>query len=240
MATIYLAIDEVTGLTLPNGEIKGLSDSEANLRTAGFDAITYTGNRLSTIDDQTAGWDDDVEPGWFRIGATVVAAIPPTDLQDLHQSIRDFQSQVVSWGENLNARSIGQPRAKVDEGHDRLFSCLGALYLIANNTAHSQTSRKLFAANLRFGAMDITKVDDFFTASTNPFPPTSAQDATIVDSGESRTRFHTPGIVSRWYTWVNITTPGVRVNLNDSVFVNGNVPTTALLLGEEWIGDINS
>ena len=218
MATIYLAIDEVDGLTLPLGQIKGLSDSEASLRTAGFDATTYTGNRLSTVDDQAAGWDNDVEPGWYLTATNTVAdTLPSTDLADLRQAIRDFQAQVLQWYAAVNALAVGQPADRVADGRRRLYEALGAVYLFSTNTANSLADRKLFASNMRFGAADITKADDFYASTVS------------VLGGDDPDR---TGAVD-WHCWVDPTNPGgPRRNLANSAVVNGMVGGATNLLGD--------
>ena len=80
--TIYFAIDAVDGLTLPNGEIVGIAGDLARLRTNGFDAATYTGNRLAQIEHDAAGWNNACESrltdsgttlhhGWYWINGAV-------------------------------------------------------------------------------------------------------------------------------------------------------------------------
>ena len=230
MATVYLAMDSATGLTLPRGRIAGLSDSVQGLRDAGFTTSPYSGTRLTTIDDAAANWNSDVEPGWFlftRTSATnftLGQSRPLTDLDDLRQAIRDFQSQVVVWSANLNARGVGQPIAKIDQGHNRLYSGLAATYLICNNnTDHTLDQRKQYATLMRFGAADITKVDDFYTEDTGTFNPPPNRG----DSGD-------------WFTWVNISAnPIARVNLVNSVSVTGTIAASVNLLGN-WFEDITS
>lgn len=228
MATIHLAIDAEAGLTLPAGQIVGLSDSLQGLRDAGFSNSPYNGNRRTTIDDAASGWNSDVVPGWMlrsRTSATVYELGPNvaiSDLEDMRNAIRDLQAQVIAWSRELNDRAVGQPRAKVRQGHDRLYSGLCATYLNCRNTTYSAANRKAYANLMRFGALDITKVDDFYTEDTGSFaePP---------NRGES---------TAEWYTWVNITAnPIERVNLVNSVRVIGDVPVSVNLLGD-WPADI--
>ena len=226
MATIHLAVDAVTGLALPDGQIKGLSDSEAGLRAAGFAADPYTGNRLSTIDDEAAGWDDDAQPGWYLIGAAVMPKVPSTDLDEMKDAMRAFQNQVVAWSAELTHRGVSQKPAKVTQGHERLRNALGAMYLICRNATHTAANRKIWATRMVRGALRIQSVDDFYSTDTVDFPP---QGQTVGEPGMA---------TSRWYCWVDISNPSVAVALDGSVYVTGNVPASVNLLGEDWIDAI--
>ena len=227
MATIHLAMDAAAGLTLPAGLIRGLSDSEQGLRDAGFAAATYTGARLTTLDDAAGDWNADVQPGWFlteRTSATDYAlgqVIPATDLDDLREAVRAFQAQVIQWSMELNARAVGQPQAKVDQGHARLYSGLGAAYLICRDTARDVNDRKQFATLMAFGAADIRKPDDFYSQDTPTYAEPERGDAT-----------------AQWHAWVNIeANPIAQVNLADSVAVVGNIATDVNLLAD-WAADL--
>ena len=229
MATIYLAIDNADGLTLPAGEIVGMSDSEQGLRDAGFAASTYTGNRLTTVDDTAAGWNADAVPGWYLTSRTNVnnyaigPAVPPTDIQDLQNAIRAFQAQVVQWSHELNLKSIGQPQAKVAQGHARLYSALGAMYLICRNTTNSLTDRKAYATLMRRGAADIQKPDDFYTEDTPSYDEPRRGDN-----------------LATWHSWVDISlNPVAQVNLADSVGVTGNIPVGVSFLSD-WASTITA
>ena len=226
MAIIHLAIDQVAGLTLPSGEIKGLSDSVQGLRDANFDATAYTGNRLSMIDDASAGWDSDVVPGWFLVGAAVQPFVPLTDLDELKNDIKAFQSQVSAWSEELSARGVAQKPTKVTQGQERLRNALGAAYLICRDTNHSAANRKIWVTNMRTGALQIQTVDDFYATDTADFPPAGQ---TVGEPGDAN---------SRWYCWVNITAPATKLLLTASVFVTGNVPTDVNLLDPAWVDAI--
>lgn len=229
MATIHLAMDAETGLALPLGTIKGLSESVQGLRDAGFAADPYTGTRLTTIDDTAAGWNHDVQPGWkllTRASATAYtlgAVIPPTDLDDLQDAIKAFQAQVVAWSRDLIHRGVAQPRAKVEQGHDRLYSALGAVYLVARNASHTAANRKIWVANLTTGAQDIRKVDDFYSSDTGSFAEPPAR-----------------GTAGDWYAWVNIANPSVKLALTSSVAVTGIIPANVDLLDPDWVDAITS
>ena len=234
MATIHLAIDEVTGLTLPFGQIKGLSDSLQGLRDAGFGADPYTGNRITTADDAAAGWDDDVTVGWYLTAANTVAAyVPPTELQDLQDAIRGFQAQVRVWYAAVNELGVGQPAERVTDGRRRLYEALGAVYVYCTNTGNSQTNRKLFATNMTFGALGITKADDFYAA-----------DVPILtgDEPERMTGPNMPSTAPSWHCWVNPTNPGgerLPLTATENNTVQGQIPASVNLLGD-YAADISS
>ena len=155
---------------------------------------------------------------------TLDSARPLTDLDDVRQGVRDFQSQVIAWSRELNERGVAQPRSKIDQGHDRLYSGLGASYLVCRDTGISINNRKSFITLMRFGAADITKVDDFYTEDTGTFGPVPARGTTAGD----------------WYAWVDVSAnPVARVNLVDSVAVNGAIAADVNLLGD-WASTITA
>lgn len=236
MATVYFAIDAADGLSLPDGLIVGMSDSLTVLRSNGFAAGTYTGNRLAQIDHEAAGFNADCQPrllgsdgttvlrnGWYWIGGETKARIE-SELLDLQEAIRTYQRQVVAWNAELIARGVGQPPGKVTQGHNRLYSSLGYIYLISRDSSNSLADRKILVANMTTGAQDIRKVDDFYTADTGTSfdaPP----------RGES---------TSRWTGWVAIANPGTKLLLANSVEIVGNVPVAVNLLGDDWVAAIAS
>ena len=229
MATIHLAMDQADGLTLPLGRIVGLSASLQGLRDAGFAAATYTGSRITTVDDAAGDWNDDAVPGWYltaRASATdyaLGAVIPPSDVEDVRNAVRAFQAQVIAWSRELDLKAVGQPRAKVDQGHDRLYSALGASFILCRDTNYSINDRKAYATLMRFGSLDVAKVDDFYDRDTGTFiAPTSR--------GTSET----------WHTWVDMSQdPVVRVNLLNSVTVTGSIAADVNLLSD-WASTITS
>ena len=232
--TIYMAIDQADGLTLPDGEIVGLTDNLTRLRTNGFDATTYTGNRLAQVDESTNNWnsacqarivdasDNTIENGWYIVSGAVKPTVPSSELQDLKDACRGWQQQVVAWNEGLILRGIGQHRNKVAQGHDRLYSGSGAVYLYANNTSHSLANRKIFVANMSTGAMDIRKVDDFYTEDTGNFPD-------VPERGTS----------GNWFCWVDPASPGDKLNLIDSETITGTIAASVNLLGDEWVAALS-
>ena len=228
--TVFMAIDQFTGLTLPDGQIAGLAKTRAGLRTAGFDSGTYAGNRIGSIDETDSSvFDNDVTPGWFFIGGETVSALPNSELDDLRIAIKMWQLQVVAWAEELIARGVAQTPAKVEEGQERLRSACGYVWLVCRDSSHSLANRKILVSNMTTGAQDIRKVDDFYSTATQPFPPN--------DGASSQNVF---GTNSRWYSWVSISAPGTKLDLDSSAHVEGTVPAGTLLLDSEWVDNIAS
>jgi len=85
--TIYLALDYISAsFDLPNGEIVAINRTTAGLEAAGYGtAQGYTGNRRRSIDETSADWDINCEPGWYYLhtGHTpkVMADLPRTAAQ---------------------------------------------------------------------------------------------------------------------------------------------------------------
>ena len=239
--TVHFAIDQVQGLTLPNGEIVGMSDSLTTLRANGFAAGTYTGNRLAQIEESDSGWNPNCVPrltdsgtgetinnGWYWVNNAVSAGFV-TDLDDLKDALYAWQRQVIGWTEALQTHGVAQPPAKEAQGRARLLSACGYLYLICRNSSHSLANRKILTANMTTGAQDIRKVDDFYGTDTVNFPPSDSNS------------HNTFGTSSRWHAWVNIATPATKIRLSDTqAFVIGNIPTGTLLLDPEWVANISS
>lgn len=222
--TIYLAIDAAASAPLPNGLIRGIAETSADLVAQGFSASTYTGQRRPSIDEtDSTVWDNDCVPGWYYVGGAVQRQPPVSQLSQLRSAISAFQAQIVEWQDNLNARGVGQPPAKVTQGHNRLYSGLAATYITCRDAGNPLTSRIAFAQLMRYGALDITNVDGFYLQDTGTFdnPPIRGE------SGD-------------WFAWVDITAnPVARVNLTSSVRVPGAVAESVNLLGN-WQAEITA
>ena len=231
--TIYFAIDSATGLTLPDGEIVGLTDDLTRLRTLGFDATTYTGNRLAQIEDDAAGWntsctsritdasDNVLQPGWYWINGAVQQSYV-SELDDLKDALYTWQQQAIAWAEQLQTHGVAQSPEKEAQGRARLLSACGYLYLVTRNSTHSLANRKILTANMTTGALNIRKVDDFYGNDTATFPP----------SGGTHNTF---GASSTWHAWVDIAAPSTKIALSATqATVTGNIPTGTLLLDPDW------
>ena len=235
--TVYFAIDAVNGLTLPDGEIVGLTSDLTRLRTNGFDAATYTGNRLAQIDENAAGWNSACQPritdssnnvienGWYWVNGVVVPTFS-SELDDMKNEIYNWQNQALIWTAGLQTRGVVQPPAKEAQGRARILSSGGYIYLVCNNSSHSLTDRKIMVANTATGAQDVRKVDDFYSTDTGTFPP----------SGGTHNTF---GVTSSWHNYIDIADPSTKLRLSDTqAVVMGNIPTSVLLLDREWVANI--
>ena len=182
--TLYLAIDPVSGIALPKGQIVGIAETSAGLVSQGFSAQTYRGNRLSTIDETDSSvWDNDCEPGWYFDGGSVQIEPPQTEIQRLKSGFRAFHQQINNWADGLDALSRGQPASKVQAGHDWLYFSKYAGFLIANNltSAHSGGSPTVRSVNVRIGwagamaqgALNVASPAQFYADVNEPNAPTT-------------------------------------------------------------------
>ena len=176
MATIHFALDAIdSDFTLASnyGHIVGQALSVQGLRNQGFDATTYTGNRLSSIEHTDAGYNADCEPGWYRTPDGVQIARPMTqaarDLEALKSAFRGLHNQLHNWADGLDALGRGQPFRLVNAGHNWLYYAHYASYLIANNQIAgpdfnnlSAAQRIAWANRTAQGAADVTSPFQFY------------------------------------------------------------------------------
>jgi len=170
--TIYLAIDAdaAQGLALPNGVIRGISDSAQGLVDAGFAAATYTGQRAPTIEHDAAGWDNDAQPGWFWIGGAVSVTRPASDLEALKTELRELWAWFVAMdaeATRVGAGFSGQAGRRV---HDLLWRARGGSYLTARDTAQNLDARKEWATAMRRGPTDGESAMKMFAAVPSQAP----------------------------------------------------------------------
>lgn len=208
--TLHIAVDSVPQVALPSGKIVGIARSVQGLRDAGFAASTYTGNRVSSIDETADGvWDNNCEPGWFLVNGNVQQAEPRSALEKMQDALSAFLTQCDDWENGLNAQATGQPATKVAIGHDYLWRARGGAYLIGNDTTLTAAEREAWAKQAIFGAADITSVASFYM------------------------HFRGTG-VSNWITWVQIDRTAnpktfTRVNLANAIAVSGTIPDNIVL-----------
>ena len=229
--TLHLAIDAVTGVSLPDGLIRGIAESEADLRTQGFVAATYTGNRLATVDETDSDvWNNDCIPGWYYVGGKVQVSSPQTDIDRLKTGFRALHRQLNAWADGLDSLSRGQPVAKVQSGHDWLYYAKYAAYLIASNqdsltdggAARTRTvnDRLGWAGALAQGALNVASPAQFYADPNEPNPPTNP------------------------ISWRNLTSPYAAVSLANAIVVYPatGVPdiNTIDLANGSWIDSLSS
>ena len=182
--TLYLAVDQVKGISLPNGKIAGIAETSAGLVAQGFSSRTYRGNRVSTIDETDDGvWDNDCEPGWYYNGGSVQLDAPQTDIQRLKSAYRVFHRQINNWADGLDALSRGQPLSRVNAGHDWLYFAKCAGFLIASNltSASAGGSAVTRSVNVRIGwaramtqgALNVASPAQFYADPNEHIPPSA-------------------------------------------------------------------
>ena len=120
---LKLAMDAAPGLVLPNGLIRGIARTAAELRAAGFTTSPYSGTRLATIDEtDSSKWDNDCEPGWYLVAGAVQRSRPPTPQEQLTLDIARLKAIfALEEGESfreLLVRAYIDPQT--DSGHDWL------------------------------------------------------------------------------------------------------------------------
>lgn len=199
---IHFAIDAVTGIALPDGEIAGMSDSVAGLRAAGFGAATYTGDRLAQVDETTANWNHDCIPGWYLVGGAVQIIRPLDALGRKKRALTNLHERLHAWADGLDRKSRGQPIRRVNAGHQWLFYKHYSAYLIGTNQVDGVTYTDdqiiTWANQSMTGAADTRNVAEFYAAE----PLTGA----LADGPTGP------------MTWVNPAT-GAKVDLVDSLVV---------------------
>ena len=188
MATIHFALDAVDSdftLATGYGYIAGMSMTLAGLRAQGFGANPYAGNRLSTIDTSAAGWNNDCEPGWYRIPNGVQFARPMTTaaiaLAAKKGALRAHHNQLHGWDDGILALRTGQPPRLVTAGGAWLYYAHFAAYLVGtdqlvspfNNLSDAQIIA--WANRSGQGALDVTSPFQFYqregaiTDTSHPF-----------------------------------------------------------------------
>ena len=214
MATIHLALDSTGDAAYPlsngYGVIVAMAGSRAGLRAQGFANPPYTGNRIATVDTETANWDNECQPGWHYLNGPVGEALPVSKVEQLRNSLYADYGQLDAWGVGLNAQATGQPVERVNTGHDFLWRMRGGLFLISTNTTDYTIDQRIACAdNVRFGALDVDSVFAFYT--------------------------HFSGVATdNWISWVR-PADAVRLNLAQSVVIPGTVPDSINLALPDWI-----
>ena len=188
MTTVHFALDAIdSDFTLANGwgYIAGMALSVQGLRDQGFGAGTYTGNRLSTIEHDAAGYNSDCQPTWYRSPTGVQSARPmtaaATALAAKKGALRGLHGGLHGWAHGIDALARGQPPRLVTAGHAWLYYKHFAAYLVGTNQLVSPfdnlTDAQIIAWANRsaMGAADVTSPFQFYqregaiTDTSNPF-----------------------------------------------------------------------
>ena len=176
MATIHFALDAIDSdftLAANYGRIVGMAMKLQGLRDQGFGTGTYTGNRLSTIDTSTVGYNSSCEPNWYRTPTGVQIARPMTqadiNLESIKSAFRGLHTQLHAWADGLDALSRGQPARLVSAGHNWLYYAHFAAYLVGTNQISgtifnnlSRAQRIAWANRTAQGAADVTSPFQFY------------------------------------------------------------------------------
>ena len=175
MTTIHFALDAVdSDFTLASnyGYIVGMALNVQGLRDQGFSAGTYTGNRLSTIEHDAAGFNSSCERGWYRTPTGVQIARPMTAaaiaLEAKKNTFRNLHGQLHGWSDGLGALSRGQPPRLVTAGQSWLYHMHFAAYLVGTNQCAppfdnlSDAQIMAWANRSARGAADVTSPFEFY------------------------------------------------------------------------------
>ena len=176
MTAIHFALDAIDSdftLAARYGHIVGMALSVQGLRDQGFRGGTYTGNRLSTIEHDAAGFSADCEPGWYRAPTGVQIARPRTqaaiDLEAIKVAFRGLHTQLHGWADGLDALARGQPPRLVTAGHAWLYFAHFSAYLVGTNQIAgsdfanlSGAQRIAWAGRMAQGAADVTSPFQFY------------------------------------------------------------------------------
>jgi len=176
MTTFHMALDAIDSdftLAAGYGKIVGMAMSVQGLRSQGFAAGTYTGNRLSSIEHDATGFDSDCVPGWYRTPSGVQITRPMTqaaiNLEAIKSAFRALHLQLHNWADGLDGMSRGQPLRLVQAGHNWLYFAHYGAYLVGTNQLHGTTFNNLsgaqriaWAGRVAQGAADVTSPFEFY------------------------------------------------------------------------------
>ena len=230
MTAWHLGIDAVSGTALPSGRIARMNRDQS--------AITapYTGNRLSQIDDQAAGWDDDCVPGWYFYNSGVHEDPPNNSVEAMKAAFRLLHQQLIEWAVDIDSFSPGHPDWQRQFGHDALASAHGMAYNVAHDHANiTVANRTSWANTMRLGASDgssgvVDSALKFYALFTIP--------ANFRDNYPERTPDPTTGVPT-FYGWVDPTSPTTALALNALASKAGAIPIGTILgPGADWIDRI--
>ena len=238
MALWHLGVDQHQGLTLPNGRIAKMNRRRATIRDA-----TYTGNRLSNIDDAAAGWDDDCVPGWFFINSAVESSFS-TGLGGMINKGIELHQQLLSWDDDVTYHGPGHPDWQRAYAHDALSSAHGHIYLTLTDTAISVADRTTYLETMLGGASDgqggriASAVGYYAGFRAQPAAGTfrdGGYPERVVDPDDSS------NTIPQFWAWVDPGTPGTALHLGELNAKSGNIPANILLgRGADWHASITA
>ena len=251
MTTIHFALDAIDSdftLAANYGRIVGMALSVAALRAQGFDAGTYTGNRLSTIEHDASGYSSDCQPGWYRTPTGVQSARPMTTsgaaLGAMISTFLALRSQTLTWDADVAFHGPGHPDWQRVFAHDTLASCLGHNYLVLNDTSISVADRTTYCRTLLGGASNgqggrVASALQYYAGfTTTGFNiPQNFRDLYPERAGSDVP----PVGTTRFYAWCDPATPGTALTLGALHMIEGTIPAgTVLGHGATWESSITA
>ena len=245
MATIHFALDAVdSDHTLANGwgYIAGMALSVQGLRDQGFGAGTYTGNRLSTIEHDAAGYNSNCERGWYRTPTGVQIARPLTAsaaaLEGMIVALERLHQQLLSWAADIILHAPGHPDWQREFASDALSACHGHNYLVMTDTSRSVADRTTYCETLLAGASDgqsgrIASAQQYYVGFTQPGfnTPRPFRDLYPERAGSD----NPPTGTTRFYAWSDPDDPGTALTLGALHMIEGTIPQGTILgPGATW------
>ena len=257
MATLHFALDALGGsftLTAGYGRIVGMATKLQGLRDQGFSAATYNGNKVTTYDTASAGWDSSCEPGWYLTPTGLQIIEPATqaqiDLAATKASGHALLDQLEAWHADLARLAFGHPARAHQDGCDYLLRARRAAYVVLRNEVASTTpttstnptythaQRQAWCEAMAMGATDVNSVHAFYSA----FDAGLLQGATV-DSGTGRITYSEPPDVRVLGVWARPDT-AARLALNSSMILTSQndpqVPATVEIAERAWLEALTS
>jgi len=216
--TLKLAVDR-DGFAAPDGVIVGIATTLQELRSAGFAADPYAGDRVQDIDETDATkWDNACQPGWYLSGGVVVRSRPASTLDLLKADVHAMLDAGDAVRAEITRLGPGEPQEKVDQAHQWMWRARGGSYLTALNRDLTIAQRRAWAAANRLGPTDVLgaslseRVLNYFTHF----------------SGETPT------------DWITFARPAdaVRSTLAAAYVVAGVIADDVDLVDRAWVDDI--
>ena len=251
MTAIHFALDAIDSdftLAARYGLIVGMALSVQGLRDQGFRGGIYTGNRLSTIEHDAAGYNGNCEPGWYRTPTGVQIARPMTTnaaaLQGMIDAYEKLRNQTLEWDADVAFHGPGHPDWQRVFAHDTLASSLGHNYLVMNDTSISIADRTTYCQTLLAGASDgqggrvdsaLSYYAGFTTTGFNI--PRDFRDLYVERAGSAVP----PTGTTRFYAWCDPASPSTALTLGALHMIEGTIPTgTVLGNGSTWFRSLTS
>ena len=257
MATLHFALDALGGsftLTAGYGRIVGMATKLQGLRDQGFSAATYNGNKVTTYDTASAGWDSSCEPGWYLTPTGLQIIEPATQAEmDLAATKRELHltlDQFDDWHSGLGRLAGGHPARAHQDGCDYLLRGRNALYVVARNEVastvpatttnptYTHAERQAFFQSMRMGATDVNSERAFYQA----FDAGLLAGATV-DTDTGLITYPSPPDVRVLSVWAR-PNDAVRLALANSIIIISRndppVPASVEIGERDWVEALTS